>query len=240
MTLPALLIVPGAWHKPDHFDLLVEELPDVDVHVVTLTSTGDDPATLRDMHADADVIAHAAAAVDRPLVVLAHSYGGVPTTQALSKATNVRHIVYLTAFQLDAGEALLTPNGGRLMPWARLHQGDGVGDYVEATNPATVFYNDLDSTTAERATSRLGYQSLASMRQQLTETAWKTIPSTYVVCDADNAIPVAAQEMMARRAGDVHRLNASHSPFLSQPAAVADLVRRALTSAPDAPSVLPS
>ena len=101
-----------------------------------------------DMYADAEVIAQAAAAIDGPVVVVAHSYGGVPTTQGLSYARNVRH-------------------------------------------------NDVDTLTARRAVSQLGYQSYASMRQQLTETAWKTIPSTYVICEADNAIPVATQELIA-------------------------------------------
>ena len=89
MTLPSLLIVPGAWHKPDHFRALVDELSGIDVHTVTLTSSGDDPAALRDMYADAEVIAQAVAAIDGPVVVVAHSYGGVPTTQGLPNARNV-------------------------------------------------------------------------------------------------------------------------------------------------------
>ena len=226
MTLPSVLLVPGAWHKPDHFYLLIDELADLDVHTVALTSSGDDPATLRDMYADADVIAQAVAAIDRPVVVVAHSYGGIPTTQGLPNARNVRHIIYLASFQLPAGESLLSPNG--LMPWAKLHQHDGIGDYVEAMTPEAVFYNDLDATTAANAVSQIGYQSYASMRQPLTETAWKTIPNTYIVCEADNAIPVATQELMAKRANDIYRLNTSHSPFLSQSAALAPLIRRSL------------
>jgi pimeloyl-ACP methyl ester carboxylesterase len=229
MTLPSVLLVPGAWHNnADHWRPLVDELSDVDVHTVTLTSSGADPAILRDMYADAEVIARAAAAIDRPLVVVAHSYAGVPTTQALSDAQNVERIIYLAAFQVNLGESLLTPNGGRLMPWAKLHRRDGIGDYVEVTTPRTVFYNDVDDKTAETAVSQLGYQSYASMRQPLTEIAWKTIPSTYVVCESDNAIPVAAQERMAARADDLQRLTASHSPFLSKPAALAQLIRRTI------------
>ena len=231
MTLPSLLIVPGAWHKPDHFRPLVDELSGIDVHTVTLTSSGDDPAALRDMYADAEVIAQAAAAIDGPVVVVAHSYGGMPTTQALPYARNVRRIIYLAAFQLQAGESLLSPNGGSLMPWAMLHRRDGICDYVEAMTPMAVFYNDIDAVTARRAVCQLGYQSYASMRQQLTETAWKTIPSTYVICEADNAIPVATQERIAQRADDVQRLSTSHSPFLSQPAALARLIRRSLAYA---------
>jgi pimeloyl-ACP methyl ester carboxylesterase len=231
MTLPSVLLVPGAWHKPDHFRRLIDELPDVDVHAVTLTSSGNDPATLRDMYSDAEVIAQAVADVDGPVVAVAHSYGGMPTTQGLANAANVRHLIYLCAFQLDVGESLLSLNGGQLMPWSIRRQRAGIGDYVEVINPASVFFNDLDTATAESAVSQLGYQSYASMRQELTEAAWKTIPSTYVICEADNAIPIAAQELMAERADCVHRLNASHSPFVSQPAAVAGLIRSTLASA---------
>ncbi|WP_123028433.1 alpha/beta hydrolase [Mycolicibacterium stellerae] len=231
MTVPSVLLVPGAWHRPDHFRLLVDELSDVDVHTVTLTSSGDDPAALQDMHADAGVIARAAAAIGGPVVVVAHSYGGVPTTQAFRQAGNVARIIFLAAFQLLAGESLLSINCGSLMPWARRRRQKGIGDYVEVVTPMTVFYNDVEAETARYAVARLGYQSYASMSQRLTETAWQTIPSTYVICEADNAIPVAAQEAMARRADDVVRLPTSHSPFLSQSAMLAGLIRRSLARA---------
>jgi pimeloyl-ACP methyl ester carboxylesterase len=115
--------------------------------------------------------------------------------------------------------------------WNDLHHRDGIDDFVEAMTPETVFFNDLDATTAANAVSQIGYQSYSSMRQPLTETAWKTIPNTYIICEADNALPVAAQERMAKRANDVYRLNTSHSPFLSQPAALAPLIRRSLAEA---------
>lgn len=230
MTLPSVLLVPGAWHQPDHLRLLVDELSGLDVHTVTLTSTGSDPATLGDMYADAEAIAQAAATIDRPVVVVAHSYGGIPTTQALTYVRSVRRIIYVAAFQLHAGDSLISTNGGSLMSWSRLHPQQGFGDYVEAMTPRTVFYNDVDALTARRAVSQLGYQSYAAMRQQLTETAWKVVPSTYVVCEGDNAIPVAAQELFAKRADDVQRLPTSQSPFLSQPAALARLIRRSLAS----------
>ncbi|MFN3005776.1 alpha/beta hydrolase [Mycolicibacterium wolinskyi] len=225
-SFPSVLIVHGAWHKPEHFRLLVDELSDLDVRTVRLTSSGDDPAVLGDMYADAEVIAQAVTAVDGPVVVVAHSYGGIPTTQALANVPNVRKIVYLASFQLEAGESLLSQNpDGVLWPWAELRRRDGVGDFVEVLTPQEVFYNDLDDAAAEFAVSEMGYQSYSSMRQPLTETAWKTIPSAYIVCEADNSIPVTAQERMAEHADEVYRMNTSHSPFLSQPAALAQLLR---------------
>jgi pimeloyl-ACP methyl ester carboxylesterase len=231
MALPTVLLVPGAYHKPSHMDPLVSELSGIDVKAVALTSSGDDPATLKDMHADADVIAQAAAAIDGPVVVVAHSYGGVPATQALSDANNVKRIIYLAAMQLEAGDSCLTPAGGALMPWVKRHQREGIGDYLEATTPLTTFYHDVDIRTAQRAASQVCYQSYASFEQRLTATAWKSIPSTYIVCEDDNAIPAAAQEVMAERADDVQRLKSSHSPFLSQRAALAQVIRRSLASA---------
>jgi pimeloyl-ACP methyl ester carboxylesterase len=232
MTVPSVLLVPGAWYKPDHFGLLMDELADLDVHTVRLTSSGDDPAALRDMYADAEVIAQAAAAIDGPVVVVAHSYGGIPTTQGLINARNVRRIIYLASFQLDVGDSLLSQNpGGALLPWAEVRRRDGIDDYLEVVTPEKVFFNDLDATSAANAAGQIGYQSDSSMRQPLTETAWKTIPSTYIICDADNALPVAAQERMAKRANAVYRLHTSHSPFLSQPAALAPLIRCSLADA---------
>lgn len=147
--------------------------------------------------------------------MVAHSYAGLPATQGLTNANNVAHIVYLASFQMNVGDWMLRKNPrGELLPWAKLRHREGVDDFVEAMTPETVFFNDLD----------------ASMRQPLTETAWNTIPNTYVICEADNAVPVFAQEMMAERADHVERLNTSHSPFLSQPAALARLIRRSLVS----------
>jgi pimeloyl-ACP methyl ester carboxylesterase len=233
VTRPSVLLVHGAWHKPEHFDLLVDELSGVDAHTVKLASSGDDPGGLGDMYADADVIADAAAAIDGPVIVVAHSYGGIPTTQALTNSKNVQRIIYLAAFQLQAGESLLSINGGSLMPWVRRHRRDGIGDYVEAMTPMTVFYDDVDTATARRAVSQLGYQSYASKQQPLTQTAWQSIPSTYVICEADKAIPVATQELFAQRADDIQRLSTSHSPFLSQPAELAGLIRRSLGGSDD-------
>ena len=61
--------------------------------------------------------------------------------------------------------------------------------------------------------------------QPVQSVAWRDVPSTYVICDRDNAIPVPAQEAMAARADTTHRLQSDHSPFLSDPDAVAELIR---------------
>ena len=78
------------------------------------------------------------------------------------------------------------------------------------------------------ANARLTRQSVAAIATPQSAAAWKTVPSTYVVCDRDRAVPPPAREAMAARTGTVHRLPSSHSPFLSRPDEVAEIVLAAL------------
>jgi pimeloyl-ACP methyl ester carboxylesterase len=162
------------------------------------------------------------------VVVCAHSYGGAPVTEALAGMGQVRRLVYLCAFQLDVGESLLGMGHGTPPPWWEI---DEVKGYIDALRPREIFYGDVDPLVADAAIARLGHQSLAAVSQPLTLASWHKIPSTYVICERDAAIPPAAQEGMARRAHRVERLDTSHSPFLSQPSQVADLLRKQLEQA---------
>ncbi|SES49616.1 Pimeloyl-ACP methyl ester carboxylesterase [Streptomyces sp. yr375] len=227
-ALPALLLVHGAWHGPWCWRQLIDELPDIDVRTVALPSSGDDTAAsgvLGDLRDDAAVVAEAVAAIDGPVVVVAHSYGGVPVTEALGSVGDVRRLVYLCAFQLDVGDSLLSSVGGTPPPWWEVREREG---HIVALEPERVFYGDVDPELVEQAVAQVGVQSLASFSQPLTRAAWHTLPSTYVVCEADCAIPPFAQEAMSNRAQEVRRLDASHSPFLSRPAELAALLREEL------------
>jgi hypothetical protein len=69
---------------------------------------------------------------------------------------------------------------------------------------------------AADAASGIEPQSLAAIKQPVRSVAWRDVPTTYVICDSDNAIPMFAQEQLSQRAGDVRRIDARHSPFLSR------------------------
>ena len=226
-SAPTLVLVHGAWHGPWAWRRLVEELADLDVRTVALPSVGPDLAALGDMHTDADAVRAAVAVVDRPVIVCAHSYGGVPVTEALADVPNVVGLVYVCAFQLDVGESLLSAVGGGAPSWWDVHRAEG---YVDPLRPFETFYADVRPHTARGAVARLGHQALAAFEQPLTRAAWRTIPSTYVVCERDAAIPVVAQEMMAERADRVLRMPTSHSPFLSRPAQLAGILRAELVA----------
>ena len=67
-------------------------------------------------------------------------------------------------------------------------------------------------------------QSLSVIGQPVRSAAWQQVPTTYVVCAQDRGTPAQRQRDFARRAGDVVELDAGHHPFLSQPAAVRDVI----------------
>jgi pimeloyl-ACP methyl ester carboxylesterase len=218
---PVLVLVHGAAHGAWAWDRVVGEMRGSEVRAVALPSAGTDPGVLGDLRVDAAVVRSAVEAIDGPVVVCAHSYGGVPATEGLAGLGNVRRLVYLCAFQLDIGESVLEVAGGALPDWWEVHEAQGS---LTVRDPRARFYADVDGPAADAAIARLGHQSLESFRQPLTAAAWRTVPSTFVVCEQDRAIPPAAQLAMARRSRRVVRMAASHSPFLSRPAEVAAIL----------------
>jgi pimeloyl-ACP methyl ester carboxylesterase len=226
--LPTILLVHGAWHGAWCWDRVTDllvargravrslDLPTV--HAPDKESLG-----LAD---DAAAVAAAIEGIDGPVVVVAHSYGGVPVTQGATDA-RVVHIVYVAAFVLDEGESLLGAVGGVAPDWWRIDGGLVTAGYAE--EPAQrLFFGDVSPAAADEAASRLVAQSRRPFEEAVSTVAWRDRPTTYILTEQDAVFPVPAQEMLAARSGSaVHRLDTSHSPFMSQPEAVADIVASA-------------
>ncbi|MBV2156726.1 alpha/beta fold hydrolase [Kitasatospora sp. SUK 42] len=232
---PDFLLVHGAWHGAWCWDRVRAAL-DADgwrSHAVDLPSAnppaghrnGARPAGMLD---DADAIRDSLRRIDGPVVVVAHSYGGVPTTEAIADAPNVARAVYLAGFQLDAGESMFTFLGGPV-------PNDGTGQAPPPEDARQTFYEDVPEADAERAVARLRPQCVRSFTEPVTTAGWRTVPSGYIVCDRDQALDPSRQRELATRAGSVHRLPSSHSPFLSMPGQLASLLGRIATSPLPAP-----
>lgn len=224
---PTVVFVHGAWHGPWAWSEVERRLTDegVDVVTVDLPSVGSDSGDLADLDDDAAAVRAAIDAVDGPVVVIAHSYGGAPTTQGAAGADNVAHIVYLTAFMLDEGESLFGLVGEVAPEWWDVAED---GQSLMPARPEEIFFNDVSEDATRAAVERLAPHSMAAFTSPISAVAWRDVPTTYVICERDNAIPVPAQEMLAGRAGNVSRLDTSHSPFLSQPDAVVEIIRGVL------------
>jgi pimeloyl-ACP methyl ester carboxylesterase len=219
--MPTIVLVHGAWHGPWNWEKVENELNAAGwlVRAVELPSVARTAGPRFGLHDDAEVVRQHIADIDGPVVIAAHSYGGVATTEGAADLPNVRHIMYLAAFQLDIGESVLSACSGKPPQWWDIN-----GDTVTPRNPGDVFYADLAPEDSDRAIAHLRPQSLVAFTERLEAAAWRTVPSTYVVCEQDRAIPVAAQDQMSARATNTRRLSSSHSPFLSMPGEVARLI----------------
>jgi pimeloyl-ACP methyl ester carboxylesterase len=198
------------------------ECPWATVATVDLPSSGPDVTALGDLDADVAAVTAVLDDVPGPKILLGHSYGGLPVTQAAAGREDVVHLVYVCAFMLDAGVSLIDAAGGQPVSWWRLSED---GTWMTPDRPEEVFYSDCPPAVAATAVAQLQPQSLSSCRQPLQAAAWKTIPSTYIVADRDPELPQFVQEGMATgRASRVKHIDAGHSPFLSRPGELAAMV----------------
>ena len=169
------------------------------------------------------------AAQSGPVVLVGHSYGGAVITEA-GNHPKVARLVYITAFAPDRGESVSTlikdpPPGAPVPPI--LPPQDGYLFLDKAKFPAS-FAGDVD---AERAAFMAASQvpwGVDALSGTISEPAWKTKPSWYLVATDDKMIPPAAQRFMSKRAGStVAEVAGSHAIYVSQPNAVAALIEKA-------------
>jgi pimeloyl-ACP methyl ester carboxylesterase len=160
---------------------------------------------------------------DDPIVVVAHSYGGIVAAEAAVGVDKVRHLVLVSSYLPEPGESLSTFGAAAPPPFLDFDPDGGTfGARPELF--AETFVQDCPPDLARDAATRLVRQTLAVTGQPVRDVAWHDLPTTYVVCTEDRGTPAAAQREFARRADKVVEVKAGHHPFLSQPQTVADIV----------------
>jgi pimeloyl-ACP methyl ester carboxylesterase len=228
---PRLLLVHGAWVGPWEFDPLVAVLRERDwpVETVSLPSVGSTGGIAE----DAAAITTAIEASAEPVVLIAHSYGGIPVTEA-GAHHNVQRIVYVTAFALEAGESAAGSLGGSLPEWWGIADGQVSMGRSRAERVAMIAA-DLPpeaAAIAEQLADLFQPQSLRSLTEPVTQAAWSEKPTTYILTERDAVLTPAFQESLATRATtDILRIPRGHAPFQEDPVGFADLLERVVLTA---------
>jgi pimeloyl-ACP methyl ester carboxylesterase len=172
------------------------------------------------------------ASLDGPAILVGHSYGGAVITEA-GNDPKVAGLVYITAFAPDKGESVATlikdpPPGAPVPPI--LPPQDGYL-FLDRAKFRASFAGDVD---AERAAFMADSQvpwGVEALSGKISEPAWKTKPSRYLIATDDKMIPPDAQRSMSKRAGStVVEVKGSHAIYVSQPEAVAALIDQAAKS----------
>lgn len=149
-----------------------------------------------------------------PAVVCGHSYGGAVISGMAPG--RIRHLVYLAAIVLDAGETSMAALGGASDLMAAL-AGDPHGTTtIKPGSAGELFYAHLGPAARERWTALLVPQQMAAGYQQAASAAWRHVPSTYIVCDDDHIIAPEIQRRMAKRTGHAVSWHSDHGAFASR------------------------
>jgi len=183
------------------------------------TSLADDVAATRQVVAQAK----------GPVVLVGHSYGGAVITEA-GNDPKVSRLVYITAFAPDKGESVASliknpPPGAPVPPI--LPPEDGYL-FLDRAKFADSFAADVDAEKAAFMADSQVPWGIHALEGAVTEPAWRTKPSWYLVATDDRMIPPPAQQSMAQRAGaTVLESKGSHAIYVSRPEAVASIIKSA-------------
>ena len=164
-----------------------------------------------------------------PVILVGHSYGGAVITEA-GNDPSVVGLVYIAAFAPDRGESVASlikdpPPGAPVPPILPPQEGFLA---LDKTRFAASFAADVAPEKAEFMANSQVPWGLAALNGAVTQPAWKSKPSWYLVATDDRMIPPLAQRAMSKRAGSsVVEVKGSHAVYVSQPQAVAELIKKA-------------
>ena len=233
-TTPTVVLVHGGFADASYWVPVIKELRASDLPVLA-------PANpLRGLASDSEYVASFVNQVDGPVLLVGHSYGGAVISVAGAATSNAVGLVYVAAWVLDEGES-----------FGDIYERFGKTPLLDAVRPSnyplpggdtaaelsivpelyqSAFAADLPSDVTDvLAVSQRPFAAILEDRAQAA--AWKTLPAWAVVATGDKAIPPDAERHMAVRAGaQPIEVDALHSIALSQPKAVADLIRTAVTA----------
>jgi pimeloyl-ACP methyl ester carboxylesterase len=185
------------------------------------------------LEGDAEATRQIIDAQDGLVVLAGHSYGGAVITEAGSN-DNVAALVYIAAFAPDNGESVNTliadpPPGAPVPPI--LPPKDGFL-FLDREKFHASFAGDLPAEEAAFMADSQVPWGVDALGGSITQAAWRTKPSWYLVATEDRMIPPPAQRTMSERAGStVVEAEGSHAIYVSQPAAVVELIEQAASGA---------
>ena len=182
---------------------------------------------------DVAVTKRTLAVQDGESILVGHSYGGAVITEA-GNDPKVARLVYIAAFAPDKGESVSSlianpPPGAPVPPI--LPPQDGYLFLERAKFPAS-FAADVDAEKAAFMADSQVPWGVEALSGKISEPAWKTKPSWYLIVTDDKMIPPDAQRFMSKRAGStVAEVKGSHAIYVSQPEPVARLIEEAARGA---------
>ena len=237
MSKPTVVLVHGAFAESSSWNRVVAKLLAKGYPVIAVANP------LRGVKSDASYLASALDAIDGPVILVGHSYGGTVISVAATGKSNVKALVYVSGLAPDLGETASaqvgkfpgSTLGPTLAPPVTL--ADGSKDlYILQDKFHAQFCADVPASEAKLMAAAQRPIIAAAFDEPAGAPAWKTIPSWFLYGSLDKNIPPAVHAFMAQRAGAkkiVEIKGASHVVMISHPEALVKLIDEAAAQGTD-------
>ena len=225
---PTIVLVHGAFAESASWNNVIDSLAGSGHPVIAAANP------LRGPAADAAAVADLIRTIDGPVVLVAHSYGGMVISNVPADAGQITGLVYVCAFAPEPGDtcnalAARFPGstlGETLRPVPR---SDGTTDlYISAERFHAQFCADVPAPQAARMAATQRPATLEALTEPSGgQPLWRELPSSFVIGEQDHTIPAELQRFMAKRAGARRVLEipgASHAAAVSHPAETAGVI----------------
>ncbi|KAL4731855.1 hypothetical protein ACLX1H_000850 [Fusarium chlamydosporum] len=223
-----VVIIPGSFAPPSLYKPLAQSLArdGIQSNIVDLPSVGrregKEPATMTEDAEEIVSVVERLLDEDKEVILLAHSYGGVPATQSLDKLSRKNR----QARGKEGGVLKIIYLAGVALP----------DDYMTLTPASAPFvYSDLPPAEALKLAKEMPQHSTASYKEQLTYPGYQDAEVHYIICEEDELVLTEYQYGMVELLkgmtnGDVgiHKIKSGHTPNLTQPDTITEIVRQTI------------
>jgi pimeloyl-ACP methyl ester carboxylesterase len=221
---PSIVLVHGAFSDGSSWKKIIPIFEEEEFFVTAVQNP------LRSLAEDVATTRRVIEAQKGDVVLVGHSYGGSVITDAAADSDKVKALVYVAAFAPEAGESV----GALLGKFPAAALGTALAPdsasflYIDRSKFHHVFAEDVSNKEASIMAAAQKPIAASAFGETTASAAWKTIPSWYVVTTLDHAVNPELQRFMAKRIGaQITEVKTSHVPFLSQPEAIAKVIKAA-------------
>ncbi|MQY10040.1 hypothetical protein SRB5_01440 [Streptomyces sp. RB5] len=221
---PTVVLVHGAWADSSSWSPVIERLRKDGYPVRAIANP------LQGLTSDSDYVSSYLAAIDGPVILVGHSYGGAVITNAAATDPDVRALVYVAGFIPAKGETVgnLAEQTTPSIPLVTTPVPGGAEVSIDPAHFRDVFAGDVDPTTAADMAVTQRPANTRAVTDASVQEAYTSIPSWDLITRRDHAIAPDVQRSMAERAGaHIREVDASHAVMVSRPDAVTHIIEDA-------------